>query len=184
MVFDIEWEFETSHRKNRVFVHKMAWIPLYEISDDQVWIYLDYRISKYVIKVIKKFIKEGIEFLFLSPLFSNPKNRREMDFHYQNIHCYLANLQIPIFYYDFEKIEFDLISNMIKYIKKYDYFFIYLEDETKVPIVKEIFEEINSEVQANWGLHGNRFIEWNVPDVEIRTRFNNLWREINISYLI
>ena len=89
MVFEIDWNFETSRRKNRVYAYNLAWIPIYEVDEDQIWVYLDYRVSKYIIKVVKKFLEYGIDFLFISPQFSNPKKRRQLDFHHQNILEYI-----------------------------------------------------------------------------------------------
>jgi hypothetical protein len=80
MVFEIDWNFETSRRKNRVYAYNLAWIPIYEVEGDQIWVYLDYRVSKYVIKVVKKFVEFGIDFLFISPQFSNPKKKKAVRF--------------------------------------------------------------------------------------------------------
>ena len=30
---------------------------------------------------------------------------------------------------------------------------------------------------------GSRIVEWSVPDIEIRERYKNLWREIELTYL-
>jgi hypothetical protein len=50
-------------------------------------------------------------------------------------------------------------------------------------LVKEILDNINGEVQENWTMYGSRIVEWAVPDIEIRERYRNLWREIKITYL-
>lgn len=182
MVFDFDWNFETSRRKNRVYAHNMAWIPIFEVEDGQIWVYLDYRVSKYILKVVKKFTEYGVDFLFISPQFSNPKKRRIMDFHQQNLHEYLGNFKIEAFYYGFKKIDFDLVGNLVKYINKFDIFSYELDGETGY-LIKEILDEINSEVQQKWVMSGSKFVEWSVPDPEIRERYQNLWREIKLSYL-
>ena len=183
MVFENNWNFEISQRKNRVYAYNLAWIPIYEVDGDQIWVYLDYRVSKYIIKVVKKFLEYGIDFLFISPQFSNPKKRRQLNFHHQNILEYIGNFKISAFYHGFQKINFNLVQNLCKYLIKFQCFsYITSDGETRY-IVKEILDEINSEVQDNWTMVGSRIVEWSVPDIEIRERYKNLWREIKLTYL-
>jgi hypothetical protein len=210
MVFEFDWDFETSRRKNRVYVYNLAWIPVYEVQDDQVWVYLDYRISKFVLKVVKEFSEWGVDFLFISPKFSNPKFRRfiekhdpedpsesysftsnrnlrrsdrDLDFHYQNLFEYLGNLKIISFYYGFQKIGFDFTQNLVKYLHKFNCFSYQDESGETRFLIKEILDHINGDVQSNWTMTGHRIVEWSVPDEDIRERYNNLWREIKLYYL-
>lgn len=168
-VFDIEWPFETIRSKNTILVRNIAWMPIYEKRGDMIWIYLDYRISKFIYKVIKEFNKRNIEFLFISPIFSNPSSKN-LDFDSENIKIYLNSFIIEDFYFNFEKIKFDLIRNMIKYTHHRNCF----------EIIKPIYDDICSITKS-------RYYNWGKTNLErnevIKNRFYNLWREVILSNL-
>jgi hypothetical protein len=168
-VFNIDWPFETKRSKNLVFVKKIAWIPLYEKKDNQIWIYLDYRISKFIYKVIKEFNKSGISFFFISPIFSNPTSKK-LDFDIENIKNYLCSFIIEDFYFNFERIKFDLIENMIKYAHHQNCF----------ESIKPIYDNMVSMNRSKYYSWGQTTSE---RDEIVKNRFQNLWREIMLSNL-
>lgn len=177
-VFDIEWPFETKRVKNKVLVKKISWIPIYEKKDDQIWISLDYRISKYIYKIIKEFQKKNIDFLFTSPVFNNPSNSN-LDIHEENIKNYLCSFIIEDFYFNFERIKFDLILNMLKYTNKMNCF------EKIKPIYDELIKEGYHTISHNSircsGGRGSKLAR-EKEDI-IKNRFINLWREIMLLNL-
>ncbi len=184
-VFDIEWPFETKRVKNKILVKKISWISIYEKKDDQFWIYLDYRISKYIYRVIKEFQKKNIDFLFISPIFNNPFNNNlsvgdSFDvFHEENIKNYLCSFIIEDFYFNFERIKFDLILNMLKYTNKMNCF------EKIKPIYDELIKEgyhttSHNSIRCSGG-RGSKLAR-EKEDI-IKNRFINLWREIMLLNL-
>ena len=97
--------------KNRVFKKNIAWIPIFDIVDDNlIYIFLDIRMSKDILKVVKNLQKKDIEFYFISPLFADPGFNG--DFNEVNIKNYLKDYSKSQFYDGFEKIEFDFIGNV------------------------------------------------------------------------
>jgi len=173
-VFDIYWPFETKRIKNKILAKKIAWIPIYEKRGDQIWIFLDYRISKYIYKVIKEFRIRNIEFLFLPPVFNN-RFDNSIDSEKENIKNYLCSFIIEDFYFNFEKIKFDLILNMIKYANKMNCF------EKIKPIYDELVQEkYHTSIRCSGGRGSNLARE---REGIIKNRFANLWREIMLLNL-
>ena len=132
--------------KNRIFKKNIAWIPVFDIVDDNlIYIFLDLRMSKDILKVVKNLQKTDIEFYFISPLFADPGFNG--DFNEINIKNYLKDYSKSQFYDGFEKIEFDFIGNLIEYCKK----------ENCIELVKDIYLEVNKEVQNKfWDHYANK----------------------------
>ncbi len=170
MEFDIEWPFETKRIKNRVLAKKIAWIPIYELKNDNVWLYFDYRISKYIYKVIQEFQKRNIEFLLISPVFSNPSEVRDLDFDEENIRNYLTSFTIEDFYFNFERINFNLIDNLVKYTNNRNCF-------NKIKPIYDDISRLKSSIYYNWGQSTKE-----KTDI-VRNRFQSIWREIMLSNL-
>ncbi len=172
MVFDIEWPFETKRSKNRILAKKIAWIPFYEKIDNRIFIYLDYRISKYIYKAISEFTKREIEFFFISPRNTDP-HINPLDFDTANIFNYLQSFVIEDFYFNFERIKFDLLQNMVKYSHEMNCF-----EKIKPIYDKLIKEKYMKSIQCS-GHHVTKRYKEEI----IKNRFINLWREIMLSNL-
>lgn len=176
-----EWKVS----KNRVFKKNIAWIPVFEIVDNNlIHIFLDLRIYKDVLKVVKNLQKTDIEFYFISPLFADPgfqgivsTSRREftiLDFNEVNINNYLRCYSKPQFYDGFRKIEFDIIGNLIEYCKK----------EKCTELVKDIYLKVNKEVQKKvWDYYTNKQYFEN-KRTDIREDFNSLYIEIQLQQIL
>ena len=59
--------------KNQLTYKKYVNIPICYIEDDTVYVFLDKRIVKPVLKITKKLIELDVEFYFTTPELSNPK---------------------------------------------------------------------------------------------------------------
>ena len=59
-------------KKNYLMVKKLENIPLSYIKDNVVYVFLDAKIPKYVIKLVKHLININANFYMNSPLCSNP----------------------------------------------------------------------------------------------------------------
>ena len=164
-----EWKVS----KNRVFKKNIAWIPILDIVDDNlIYIFLDIRMSKDILKVVKNLQKTDIEFYFISPLFADPGFNG--DFNEINIKNYLKDYSKSQFYDGFEKIEFDFIGNLIEYCKK----------ENCIELVKDIYLEVNKEVQNKFWDHYANKQYFKTKREDIRETFNQLYRDIQLQQIL
>ena len=164
-----EWKVS----KNRVFKKNIAWIPVFDIVDDNlIYIFLDLRISKDILKVVKNLQKTDTEFYFISPLFADPGFNG--DFNEINIKNYLKDYSKSQFYDGFEKIEFDFIGNLIEYCKK----------ENCIELVKDIYLEVNKEVQNKFWDHYANKQYFKTKREDIRETFNQLYRDIQLQQIL
>jgi len=159
--------------KNRGFKKNIAWIPVFDIIDDNlIHIFLDVRISKDILKLVKNLQKTDIEFYFISPLFSDPGFKG--DFNEENINNYLRGYSKSQFYDGFEKIEFDFIGNLIEYCKK----------ENCIELVKDIYLIINKDVQMKvYNYYTNEKLFKHKRE-DIRETFNQLYRDIQLQQIL
>jgi hypothetical protein len=159
--------------KNRVFKKNIAWIPILDIVDDNlIYIFLDIRMSKEILKVVKNLQKTDIEFYFISPLFADPGFNG--DFNVVNIKNYLKDYSKSQFYDGFDKIEFDFIGNLIEYCKK----------ENCIELVKDIYLEVNKEVQNKFWDHYANKQYFKTKREDIRETFNQLYRDIQLQQIL
>ena len=159
--------------KNRVFKKNIAWIPVFDIIEDNlIYIFLDIRMSKDILKVVKNLQKTDIEFYFISPLFANPGFNG--DFNEVNIKNYLKDYSKSQFYDGFDKIEFDFIGNLIEYCKK----------ENCIELVKDIYLEVNKEVQNKFWDHYANKQYFKTKREDIRETFNQLYRDIQLQQIL
>jgi hypothetical protein len=164
-----EWKVS----KNRVFKKNIAWIPILDIIDyNLIYIFLDIRMSKDILKVVKNLQKTDIEFYFISPLFADPGFNG--DFNEVNIKNYLKDYSKSQFYDGFEKIEFDFIENLIEYCKK----------ENCIELVKDIYLEVNKEVQNKFWDHYANKQYFKTKREDIRETFNQLYRDIQLQQIL
>lgn len=164
-----EWKVS----KNRVFKKNIAWIPVFDIVDENlIHIFLDVRMSKDIIKLVKNLQKTDNKFYFISPLFADPGYRG--DFNVINITNYLKSHSKSQFYDGFQKIEFDFVGNLIEYCKK----------ENCINLIKDIYLKVNEEVQSKtWDYYANKEYFLNKrPD--IREDFNSLYRDIQLQQIL
>jgi hypothetical protein len=159
--------------KNRVFKKNIAWIPVFDIIEDNlIYIFLDIRMSKEILKVVKNLQKTDIEFYFISPLFADPGFKG--DFNLVNIKNYLKDYSKSQFYDGFDKIEFDFIGNLIEYCKK----------ENCIELVKDIYLEVNKEVQNKFWDHYANKQYFKTKREDIRETFNQLYRDIQLQQIL
>jgi len=158
-------------RKEYLMVKKLQHIPIAYISDDIVYVFLDAKISKHVIKLVKHLMNIGVEFYMTSPLCSNPsgvENYKE-----EIIRTYLNSYKNDWFFYGFKKINFDLINNMCNWCKK----------ENCFNLIREIYSNILLKVNSSYyDFYGSQ-LKYNYNS-EIRESFKTIYREIIINYFL
>ena len=102
--------------KNKFLMYKhYEHIPVAFIEDDIVFIFLDNKIPRQILKLTKWLMKYDYEFYFTSPLLSNPKGVLEEELHPTVIKHYLYSYVQEPFFKGFKKIDFDIIENMVKW---------------------------------------------------------------------
>jgi hypothetical protein len=169
---NIEWKIQ----HNRIYYRKMAWIPFaYINSSKMVCLYLEPKSSKLILKVTKELMKTKCKFFFISPMLDDPHIQRNTDnIPRLNIENYLKNYAIPVFFDGFDKIGFDIIENLILYCKSTNSF----------ELIKEVLQSVNNEVQSKYFDYYSKKDIYNTKREDIRERFNNLWRDIQIQNLL
>jgi hypothetical protein len=158
--------------KGLVYVKYLAWIPIIDTRKGYIEIFFDVRLMKYILKLIPKI---DTEFYLISPLLSNPVDAKlpEGEIHRINIKNYLSNYANPRFFKEFQKIEFDLVTNLILYCKKFD----------TMLLIKESYDEVNKEVNhQSWDYLSNKMYH-ETPE-EIRDEFGGLYRQIKLADLL
>lgn len=155
-----------------IMFHKLENLPICYIgSDEVVYVFLDNRIPKEVLKFTKNLLKLGVNFFFTTPKASNPKGVDNLN--YEIVKHYLFSYANPKFFYGFSKLDFDLIDNMVKWTEYASCF----------ELVKPAYEKINKKVHSRYhDYYANRYVyEY---DEVIRENFNGLYRHIQISKII
>jgi hypothetical protein len=167
-------EIKTS--KNRVFIKNIAWKPFIEImSDNLLYIYLDGSLINDIIKITNKLQKSDYEFYFIPSKMSDPGLRLTDEEYFSDvIKGYLKYYSLINFYTGFNKIDFDFISNMVKFCEK----------ENCNYLIKDIYDEVNRDVQKTfYDYYTNRY-KFEVESEDIREEFKTLYRQIQLNRII
>jgi len=157
--------------KKQLTYKKYVNIPICYIEDDIVYVFLDKRIVKPVLKITKKLIELGVEFYFMTPELSNPKGVED----HKNaiIRHYFRSYIQKEFFKGFETMRFDLIHNMTTWAAK----------EESFHLIKENYEEIKKIVNAQSYDYYSNVRKYEYPQ-EIRDDFDRLYREIQINRIL
>lgn len=150
---------------------KIEHIPVCYVDNDIVYVFLDGKLLKHIIKITKHLTSLNVEFYFMTPEASNPKG--VLNFHEKVIYHYLISYAKDKFFYGFKKIDFDLIDNLVKWTDKEDCF----------DLVKEVYNKVLKKVNnQSWDYYSNKkhfdYCQ------EIREEFQSLYRHIQISKII
>lgn len=158
-------------KSNFVQFKKLVNIPCCYIQSGVVYVFLDARITKQILKLTNHLIKSGYKFYFTTPLATNPAGVQDLES--EVIRNYLLSYANPHFHKGFKKMDFDLIKNMVDWC----------EETNNFHLVKEIYNSVNKEIQRYWFDYYSNQELWNYTQ-EIRDIFNSLWRDIQISKIL
>ena len=159
-----------SVRGDFLMFKKIEHIPICYINDDIVYVSLDARLQKQVVKLTKHLIELNIEFYFTTPEFSNPKGLE--NFHEKVIEHYLSSYS-NAFFYDFKKMDFDLIDNLAKWTDK----------ENCFHLVKDIYKKVLKKVERK-GYDHFKNENYFTYSQDIREEFRSLYRHMLISKIV
>jgi hypothetical protein len=134
-------------------------------------ILLENKIPKQVIQLTSILMNSGLEFYFTTPLASNPSG--VLDYKREVITSYFNSYSNFKFLRGFNKIEFDLIKNLIEWVDKND----------ANELLKPVYEKINKSIQMGY------YDYYQKKDIygygyDIREEFRTLWRDIQISKIL
>lgn len=165
-------------KNNYLMYNKYQNIPLAFIEEDIVYIILENKLKKEVIKLTKHLTNEKIKFYFSIPEITNPsylsKNKYDDEGHKNKvIHNYLYSYSQLKFYNGFNNINFDLIENLVKWCNENNCFYLIKNNYDK------ILRELN---YKSYNLYTNKF-EYDYAS-EIRNEFKSLYRKIRINQIL
>jgi hypothetical protein len=157
-------------KKGTLFYRKLQNIPMAKIDNEIVYVFLEGSIPRIVIDLVKHLMKLGVEFYFLPPSWSHPATVIENS---DVIKHYFTSYSKDMFFVGFNKIGFDMMSNLVNWCKK----------EDCIPLIKENYNEVNKKVQKT-------YYDWYVKKEissysdDIREEFRTLYRDIQISMIL
>lgn len=150
---------------------KIEHLPVCYIEEGIVYVFLDARILKHIIKITKHLISLGVEFYFTTPEASNPGGVE--DYNEKVIYHYLISYARDKFFYGFKEIDFDLVDNLIKWSDR----------ENCFNLVKDVYNRVLKKVtHQSWDYYSNK--KHYDYCQEIREEFQSLYRHILISKII
>ena len=157
---------------NVCYIKHYVKIPILKVCDDYIWVFLDKRIHKSVIKLTKILSENGVEFYFRSPsIFFETDNKFIED----NINNYLMSFINPHFFDGFKKINFSLIDNLVSLLVKTEY---------SNELFNKIYDKSVKLVNMNfYDYHSMRTIWTYCSREDIRDDFLKIKRDIKISKL-
>lgn len=157
--------------KNQLTYKKYVNIPICYIEDDIVYVFLDKRIVRPVLKITKMLVELNVEFYFTTPELSNPKGVED----HKNaiIHHYFRSYIQKEFFKGFEDIQFDVIRNMTRWANKEDCY----------SLIKENYMAVKKDVnRETYDYYSNkRRYEYSQ---EIRDDFDRVYRDIQINQIL
>lgn len=163
-------------KNNYLMYKKFDYIPLaYIDKNDCVIIILENKLRKEVIKLTKHLIKLNCEFYYSTPEITDPSGVENIE--EKTINHYLYSYSQSEFFKEFNKLNdkynFDIINNMVKWsIKNNSY-----------SLIKDSYFNILKTVKRkNYDWYSNK--DYYDYDIDIRNKFDSLYRDIQISQLI
>lgn len=157
-------------KKGILFYKKLQNIPMAKIDDEIVYVFLECSIPRIVIDLVKHLMKIGVEFYFLPPSWSHPATVIDNSV---VIKHYFTSYSKDKFFIGFNKIGFDMMSNLVAWCKK----------EDCIALIKENYNEINKKVQKTYyDWYVNKEVSSYSDD--IREEFRTLYRDIQISMIL
>lgn len=158
--------------KNIVYIKYLAKIPILVKKGDDIFVYLDMKIYKFVIKLVKILNDNNVEFSFRSTMIWFDHKFSDEDIHHLNIKQFLVNICDAKFFDGFTKIGFDFTKSLTNYIAKYQ-----CHDE-----FKRIYEYQKGIVTKKTYDYWTNRSEYEYRE-DIRDYISTLEREIKINML-
>jgi len=159
--------------KNIVYVNYIARIPILIKNGNDVWVYLDIKVLKHVLKIVDILNKNNINFLFKSTSIFFDHKFREDEIHNLNLNYYISNISNPMVFDGMQKIGFDYTKNLTSYLIKYECYDIFKS------VYKKQSKRLLSKDFDYWS-NKEFFI---TKREDIRSYISSLEREVKINLL-
>lgn len=160
-------------KNNMIYYHKYADIPVLKIIDDVVWVSLDLKIKKQVIKMVKHLMMLNVVFYFTTCATIHQKFIYEEDLQ-DMIENYILALTDELFFDDIFNTGFDYVENLTNFMTDYDCHGLF----------KEPFEKVKRYYlteREDWFINSRYFI---IKKEYIRDFISTLEREIKLSMFL
>lgn len=159
-------------KKNQLLFNKLNNdLPLCFIDKNKIiYVYLENRLHKQVLKLTQHLVSLNVEFYFLPPIYSHPATIQSNEI---TIDHYLFSYSNKFFHKGFREINFDLIRNLVKFCDK----------ENCYNLIKTSWDKFNEIIHKKYfDYYSNEYIyEY---DEYIRDDFNSLYRHIQINKIL
>jgi hypothetical protein len=156
-----------------IYYHRYVDIPVLSIKDDVIWISLDRRITKAIIKMVKHLISLNVKFFFSTRIIIHNKQLYKEDLQ-SIIQSYLLALTDENFFDPIFDSGFDYIENLTDFMTQYDCHELFKEPYENV---KKIYlREI-----TDWYLNKTYF---KIKKEYIRDFIRTLEREIKLNMFL
>lgn len=166
-------DYEVRDNGMLYFRYLGIWLPVaYFNLDGQAYIFLDMKISRQVVKVIKQAQKIGVRFFMAYPDDADPSG--VTGWKEKTIKHYLTTHINPVWRKAVAKIDFDLIKNMCDWLVENDC----------LDTAKEVYDGMTKSVFYHYTdyFSGSREV-WTYPE-DVRAEWPTLWREIQINTIL
>jgi len=161
-----------SIKNNTIYYHRLADIPILKVKKDVIWVALDRRIRKQVIKLIRHLVNNNFKF-YLTTRFNIYEKEIFKEDLGPIIKNYITALTDEIFFDEIFNTKFDYIQNLTDFMTDYDCHNLF----------KDIFEKVKSTYlseKTDWFTLNKYFL---VKKEYIRDFIRSIDREIKINLL-
>jgi hypothetical protein len=164
---DKKWNISGEYLRYKKFEN----LPLASISESNiVMVYLDHRMRKECLRLIKHLLEKDYKFYLIPPYFTNPKINQEYD---DVIEHYLYTHSEQYFFDKFPDIGFDLVSNLVTFCR----------DTDTMTSLKTIVDNFRVKVNATeWDIYTNKLSH--IYSEGIRNEFDTMFRSIRLKYIL
>lgn len=163
-----------SVKNNMIYYHHYCDIALVQKKDSTLWIILDQRATKRVLKLIRHFNKLGLEFYLSSKALNSNQDLTTEESKSEIIRNYLFALRSPNFFDGIVKIDFDFLQNLTSYIIKYDCWDLF----------KEEFEVAKKKANEKYWDYYSNTQTYDLKRNDIREYISGLERDIKINLFL
>jgi hypothetical protein len=166
-------DYEVRSNDMLYYRYNGIWLPIaYFNLDDQAYIFLDLKITRQVLKVIKVAQKKDVKFFMAYPDDADPSGvsswKERTIKHYLNTYINANWRKSSV------KVDFDLVKNLCEWIS---------ENEC-MEIAKEVYDGMTKSVNYYYTDYYNGGNEvWTYPE-DVRAEWPTLWREIQINSIL
>lgn len=107
-------------RSNMIYYHHYCDIPLLQKRDNKIWIILDLKVTKQVLRLCKHLIKSDVPFYFNAPALNHKQDLLTDESKAEIIRSYLFAMNDDTFFDNITKTGLDYTENLTKYMIEYE----------------------------------------------------------------